>query len=555
MSKQKKESLQAIVVKFFLVILLFTGMGTIIIGGVYIVGEHYKNGIDNKNSKIVENNQENENYYDLLEKKCAGDGCCLSSLRIIRENGYKEADENGKCLEEFRANGFRCEASLQWCEPIEKGSVETTEQELNIIGNYINGIMSMCAQNCDRYYIGSRSFELVDELENIDGVNRKEIVFATGKMVEVEELPTIAGPDSHERIYPDKVEAIKFKIDNYQKIDFPKISISEKELSNYLENKNAEFNFEFRNPLNEELKIKIKLDDFEGQNDFQYFILKPNETKIIQYIYERDDSLRDKREKDDVLDLVVMNDFVDDENYRKYYWDEANSLDSSGTMIYIDKSINLKDCRENDTSSWQTYRNEELGFEVKYPFEFSPQKVFQMEPDRMVFSVGNTTYNFSISIYSEKYVSEKKAVYTEEYCSRDGGYNDCMFWSTWLNEWNEDSEIFISKLNDNSCKKECDSVAHRFGCVDCETVLFDNKKAIKKIKYPLPNEDYFHWSLTIEKESSRIYLDLASNFHELAREEGVVSQEFSLQQLVSNQKDEEPKEIFDQILSSFKFID
>ena len=263
---------------------------------------------------------------------------------------------------------YQNETKNRIIEPVQK----PVDQKLNIIGSYRNGIMSMCAQNCNRYYIGS--YELINELEGVDGNNEKEILFAIGEMVEVEELPTIAGPNSRERTYPDKVEAIKFKIDNYQKIDFPKISISEKELTNYLENKNTEFIVEFENPLNEELKIKIKLDDFEGQNNFQYFILKPNETKIIQYIYERDDSLRNKRGKDDALDLVVINDFVDEENHRKYYWDEANSLDSSGIMIYIDKSINLEDCMENDISNWRTYRNEELGFEVKYPEYFAKQK-------------------------------------------------------------------------------------------------------------------------------------------------------------------------------------
>ena len=419
MSKQKKEPLSLMIVKTLLGILLFTGMGTIIIGGVYIIGEYYKNGIDNKTIKIVESNQEEklatycetdsdcegylsyntcetfcankdeknqkiidgfekvcdltlwfasqpecgcvdnkcqqkeENYYNVLEEKCAGDSCCLASLKVMRENNYKEAEENGKCPDDFNGNKMKCITGLKWCEPIEK---------LNIIGNYLNGIMSMCAQNCNRYYIGS--YEILNRLQDVDGDNEKEIVFVSGNMVKIMELPTIAGPDSHGRTYPDKVETVKFEINDYQKIDFPKISISEKELSNYLINENVEFNLEFKNPLDRELKFKIKLDDFEEYNDFQSVILKPNEIKIVQYIYKSDDNLRNKREKDDTLDLVIINNFANEENYKKYYWDEANDLDSSGTMIYIDKFIRLDDYMELDVSNWKIYQNEEFGFEM-----------------------------------------------------------------------------------------------------------------------------------------------------------------------------------------------
>ncbi|MEA2065107.1 MAG: hypothetical protein U9O66_02315, partial [Patescibacteria group bacterium] len=269
---------------------------------------------------------------------------------------YKEADENYKCPDGFKAGGLRCESSLNWCEPI---------KELNIIGDYRYRITSMCSQNCGRYYIGS--YELVDELENVEGINKREVVFATGDVIEIEELPTIAGPDSQGQINLDESEVIKFKLDNYQKIDFPKVSISEKELSNYLENKNAEFNLEFENPLNKELKFKFKIDDFERYNDFQHAVLKPKEIKSIQYIYKKDDDLKNRREKDDTLDLIIINDFVNEEYYRKYYWDEANNLDSNGTVVYIEKFVRLEDCIEPDTFDWQTYWNEEYGFEFQYP--------------------------------------------------------------------------------------------------------------------------------------------------------------------------------------------
>ncbi|MCK5416441.1 hypothetical protein KAI92_03375, partial [Candidatus Parcubacteria bacterium] len=369
----KKEPLSFFAVKLLLIILIFTTLVAIIISNVYIVQIQYKNVANNKITKAI--NQKTENYYDALEKKCAGESCCLSSFQYMKENNYKEVDKNGKCSDGLSRNtkycatsfnekcpdGFnenmnRCIILLSWCEPIKK---------LNLIGNYINGIMSMCAQNCNRYYIGS--YEIVNELQNIDGNNKKEIILAKGDMIKIMELPTIAGPGSREQSYPEKVESVKFKISNYEKIDFTKISVSEKELSNYLENKDAEFNLKFENPLDEELKFKFRIDDFEIHNNFQDVVLKPNEIKNVKYIYKKDNNLKNNRKEDDTLDLVIINDFADEENYRKYYWDEANNISSDGTMICIDKFIELENCKKNDTLDWQTYRNKE--FEFEYPSE------------------------------------------------------------------------------------------------------------------------------------------------------------------------------------------
>ena len=71
-------------------------------------------------------------------------------LKIMKDSNYKEIKEDGNCPDGFEMSSFSCPKTLDWCEPIEK---------LNIIGNYVNAITSMCAQNCDRYYVGS--YELV----------------------------------------------------------------------------------------------------------------------------------------------------------------------------------------------------------------------------------------------------------------------------------------------------------------------------------------------------------------------------------------------------------
>ncbi len=123
----KKESLSIITVKMLLAVLLFAGMGTIIIGGGYIIGEYSKNKIGNEITKPVD--QETKNYYDVLEKKCNGDNCCVSSLKTMRENNYKEADKDGRCPEGFYMDMMKCITSYQWCVPMEEINWRSCNQD------------------------------------------------------------------------------------------------------------------------------------------------------------------------------------------------------------------------------------------------------------------------------------------------------------------------------------------------------------------------------------------------------------------------------------------
>jgi len=118
MNKQKqKEPLSLMIAKTVLAIAVFTGLGTIIIGGGVVIMKYYNSEVNNR---IIEPVDQEENYYDVLEKKCDNDSCCLSSLKIIRENNYKEADKDYKCLDGFKLGGLRCVGSLIWCEPIKE---------------------------------------------------------------------------------------------------------------------------------------------------------------------------------------------------------------------------------------------------------------------------------------------------------------------------------------------------------------------------------------------------------------------------------------------------
>ncbi|MCK4591991.1 hypothetical protein KAT63_00955 [Candidatus Parcubacteria bacterium] len=66
----RKESLSLMTIKTLLAVIIFAGMGTIIIGGGYIIGEYYKNTENEVVITPANYNQETKNYYNLLEKNC-----------------------------------------------------------------------------------------------------------------------------------------------------------------------------------------------------------------------------------------------------------------------------------------------------------------------------------------------------------------------------------------------------------------------------------------------------------------------------------------------------
>ncbi|MCK5084359.1 MAG: hypothetical protein KAQ64_01780 [Candidatus Pacebacteria bacterium] len=165
----KKGQLSLITVKTFLAVIIFAGMGTIIVGGGYIIGEHYKFGVGNKTTKPT--GQETENYYDILGKKCNGDGCCLSSLETMREYNYKEVHENKKCPEGFNKIMMRCLTSYQWCEPVEEINWRNCDQDSDCVETQAD-----CC-NCrsggkqigiNKKYLKNWENDLKDKCQNID---------------------------------------------------------------------------------------------------------------------------------------------------------------------------------------------------------------------------------------------------------------------------------------------------------------------------------------------------------------------------------------------------
>ncbi|NOQ68389.1 hypothetical protein GQ568_03030, partial [Patescibacteria group bacterium] len=131
----KKESLTIITVKILLAVVIFTGIGTIIIGGGYLIGEYSKN--KNKIVKLV--NQ--ETYYQKLVKDCekfkksklsTDYDCCLQSVEAMKNGNFRLASKN-ECQKGFQANSFWCGGSYNWCEPIRKSTWKNCEQDSDCV--------------------------------------------------------------------------------------------------------------------------------------------------------------------------------------------------------------------------------------------------------------------------------------------------------------------------------------------------------------------------------------------------------------------------------------
>jgi hypothetical protein len=71
-----------------------------------------------------------------------------------------------------------------------------------------------------------------------------EVVFVKGALIEDEILPTIAGPEADMSNFGAPAKTTLLKVDEYKKVDFPKMSLSQVELERYLNNQDSIFDIE-----------------------------------------------------------------------------------------------------------------------------------------------------------------------------------------------------------------------------------------------------------------------------------------------------------------------
>ncbi|MCK5466522.1 hypothetical protein KAI56_03445 [Candidatus Parcubacteria bacterium] len=330
----KKESLSIMTVKILLAVVIFAGIGVIIIGGGYIVWEYSKCATNNQITKPI--NQETENYYDILEKKCAGDNCCISSLKTMRENNYKEADESGKCPEGFFMNMMKCITSYRWCVPIKEIEWESCNQDNDCEARF---------SHCDcRYHCVNKNIETVDcavECDTIGPILPK-CVCENNECVENQ-------PDTSDgQTYRNEEFGFEVK---YPK-DFTKQeTVSDNSMlylkraengSNIFMNINIKRNYQVNYFEAEEIKIGDRI----GYKYFYQEGVGYSGVVLIQL-------------DQDALELTY--DFIG------YYKDKKISKEAFVENNFNQILSTFKFIKKDDTSDWQTYRNEEFGFEVKYP--------------------------------------------------------------------------------------------------------------------------------------------------------------------------------------------
>ena len=123
--KMKKESLSIIIVKTLLAVIILVGMGTIIIGGVYIIGEYYK----------ISNNQTNNQSWNSIYK-CSEEHpeFCDRSCEIDRDC-YPSCTYSMGCLRsgegQVGASAIKCEVAPFSCK-CENNKCEIVEYEYKI---------------------------------------------------------------------------------------------------------------------------------------------------------------------------------------------------------------------------------------------------------------------------------------------------------------------------------------------------------------------------------------------------------------------------------------
>ena len=396
----QKEALSVVTVKTLLAVLLFAGLGTIIVGGGYIIGEYSKT----QNNKIVKPvDQETENYYNLLEEKCNGDNCCVSSLKTMRANNYKEADKNGKCPVGFFMNMMKCIASYQWCEPIGEKCIK--EGRILSIEERLAGFPCCDGLNQRVHYdlIGDEC--VLEDIAICINCPNGECGLGENKCNCLEDCEEQIDTSDWQTYQSEKGG---FKLSVPIKWDFSeRISSTEEGVDLFLFfDKEAatsidEYDYVQLNIRIKQNKLDLSMEDFYNgkQNTDLFRDARGGYKKIV---VGGKDAVRFK-EKDDIgADVVIIplqGKFIE--------IDSANSnIETFNKILPTFKFVELA-----DTSNWQIYRNEEFGFEIDFPItwkdyiekskenktstnrdtlkEYNYQYIYFLHPQRIVgFAIG-----------------------------------------------------------------------------------------------------------------------------------------------------------------------
>ena len=194
--------------------------------------------------------------------------------------------------------------------------------ELVVIGQYYEAVTSMCAQNCVNYKLGNISLtEPIKEEKSVNSHNQNNNprnYLAKGEMIEVEEELTIAGP-SEDQSYEnnslgEKIKKQKFKIRDYEFINFYEIDIKEEELKKFVNNQDSVFNIHLNNPIDRDLNLEISIDDYNDKVNIYNKTLPANGDLDFDYIYKKGDNNQNKKRLETETLFINIEDTNENDN-------------------------------------------------------------------------------------------------------------------------------------------------------------------------------------------------------------------------------------------------
>ena len=427
----KKEALSVMTVKTLLAVLLFAGMGTIIVGGGCIIWEYSKksnNQFSNNNKILNPTNECLGSNSKFCDRDCQADSDCKYTCGCSAINKNEMCDDEGiiyDCVDHYvRCEKGECVLGEEKLlnQPNTSNWQTYRNEEFGFEVKYPN-IYNIITPPQLSEYQKNQGIAYLAYLKHSD-VNASISVQSTNINFDLQDIKQRFAPTGNES-FPEQVIAEQNTFYFYGPdgggVSYP---------DNYFYNLNG----------------KILIISFDGP-----------------YVSDKTPS------------------------------DETKQLESQ-----ILSSFKFIETEKIDTSNWQTYRNEEFGFEVKYPEEWKteeglPQKNMYFNPPTSGDYAGNfisfyialNIDNISLEDYIKGHVSSKGVTSNVQIAGIQGVRR--VFYDDWSDTHSaivlfiKDSKIFI--FNATKEASIFDQIISSFKFTNQNTSIADIIKEDKEIKY------------------------------------------------------------------------